>query len=276
MAKNLLLFVSFFVVSQTHGQSSSEKIPLSPSMVVNESGHGDATLLVDEQALSGDPLDGSSGSPQTYWFPGWQADIYPTSAYIDLGQEYALSDIFLYDHAGIKDFMVEVGEPGNWMHLFTDPMSSYNSWKRHEVNVITRYVRVSKSSAGGNMNEIVLYGSPANNAPEIEQITQQAVTVGGQLSIGLSASDSDGDPLAFSLDSGPGFIVLTDLGNGTATIEVMPQAGDEGVYNIEVSVSDGRGGIVSTAFVLIVQPSAVLMPTPPVDMVRNRPVDGMP
>lgn len=179
MAKNLLLFVSFFVVSQTLAQSSSEKIPLSPSMVVNESGHGDATLLVDEQALSGDPLGGGSGSPQTYWFPGWQADIYPTSAYIDLGQEYALSDIFLYDHAGIKDFMVEVGEPGNWTHLFTDPMSSYNSWKRHEVNVITRYVRVSKSAAGGNMNEIVLYGSPTSNSPPVfAAVADRSVAVG--------------------------------------------------------------------------------------------------
>src|SRR5690606_34527094 len=119
------------------------KITLSPSMVVNESGHGDATLLVDEQALSGDPLGGSSGSPQTYWFPGWQADIYPTSAYIDLGRAYALSHIFLFDFTGHGNFTVEVGEPGNWTHLFTDGMSSYNTWGRHDVNVTTQFVRVT-------------------------------------------------------------------------------------------------------------------------------------
>ena len=44
-----------------------EKINLTPKMVINESEIGDATLIADEQDISGDPLYGTSGKPENFW-----------------------------------------------------------------------------------------------------------------------------------------------------------------------------------------------------------------
>lgn len=162
MPKRLPLFILVSFLSFVHAYSQvpgTAKIALSPSMVVNESGHGDATLLVDEQGVAGDPLGGSGGSPGTYWFPGWQSNLYPASAYIDLGGAYELSHVFLYDFTGNSDFAVEVGGPGNWTHLFTDDMSSYNTWERHDVNVTTQYIRVTRTR-GWQYERDRAYGRP--------------------------------------------------------------------------------------------------------------------
>ncbi|HZG74547.1 MAG TPA: hypothetical protein VEZ72_01700, partial [Paenibacillus sp.] len=51
-------------------RASGVKLALSTSMVVNESGRGDAGMLVDEQSTAGDPKNGTGGSPTTTWFPG--------------------------------------------------------------------------------------------------------------------------------------------------------------------------------------------------------------
>ena len=142
-------------------RASGVKLALSTSMVVNESGRGDAGMLVDEQSTAGDPKNGTGGSPTTTWFPGWNSTYHPASAYIDLGQTYNLTDIYLRDVNASGNFVVEVGSPGNWTTVATDSLSSYNAWKAHAVSVATQYVRVTRTNAGANMSELVLYGTPA-------------------------------------------------------------------------------------------------------------------
>ena len=50
--------------------TSDVKLLLTPQMVVNESALGDASQLVDEQQLAGDPLNGKGGAPKTAWTAG--------------------------------------------------------------------------------------------------------------------------------------------------------------------------------------------------------------
>ncbi|MCD9025942.1 fibronectin type III domain-containing protein [Cohnella silvisoli] len=148
-------------VSKATTAASSGKITLTAPMVVNESGLGDATLLVDEQATAGDPAGGTGGAPTTNWQAGWNSSLYPAHAYIDLGQNYDLTSIYLRDTYGIADITISAGSPGNWTSLFTDPLTGFMTWNAHPVTVTTRYVRVSLSAPNVNMTEIVLYGSPA-------------------------------------------------------------------------------------------------------------------
>jgi hypothetical protein len=56
--------------------AQAQKIELTPSMITNESGEGDATLLVDEQTEAGDPRDGSGGKPKTFWNDKGVKEIY--------------------------------------------------------------------------------------------------------------------------------------------------------------------------------------------------------
>jgi hypothetical protein len=135
-----------------------QKITLTPSMVVNESGNGNATQLVDEQATAGDPANGNGGAASTIWTPGWGTQYFPASAYIDLGQVCTVSKIYLKDGPSSGDVVVSVGSPGNWMPVFTDHLLEYDTWNPHVVvPVQTRYVRITLMQQNANVPEIVIY-----------------------------------------------------------------------------------------------------------------------
>ncbi|MEP0367030.1 MAG: putative Ig domain-containing protein [Cyclobacteriaceae bacterium] len=55
----------------------------------------------------------------------------------------------------------------------------------------------------------------------------------------LSATDADGDPISITASNLPSFATLTDNNDGTGTLQVAPQSGDEGTYNVTISASDG-------------------------------------
>lgn len=186
----ILLLVSVLMLSLVHVSpvsAVSAKINLTTSMVTNESSNGDATMLVDEQAAAGDPRGGSGGAPSTTWMPGWNASVYPASAYIDLGQNYDLTDIYLRDVNDIGNIVISAGSPGSWTTLFTDGLTGYNTWNAHPVSVTTRYLRVTRTNLSANISEIVLYGAPASGGSGPDTTAPAAVS---NLSASGSASSS--------------------------------------------------------------------------------------
>ena len=136
-----------------------QKIQLSPAMVVNETGFGEAGKLVDEQAVAGDPRAGRGGTPTTVWFPEWAAWHYPARAFVDLGRSYRLSDVYLYDGQGTGHVTVSAGKPFRWTALLTDDLSHYNVWNAHPVTVTTRYLEITLADAGTKAPELVVYGT---------------------------------------------------------------------------------------------------------------------
>ena len=137
--------------------SLDEKMRLDASMVVNESGKGNAQLLVDEQTVAGNP-DNKGGSPTTIWRPSTDDGVsYPAHAYIDLGEETDLTKFYFRDMDSKGDITVSIGEPGNWTPLFSDHLESYGLWKGVVEHVRTRYVRVTLESSESNVSELVLY-----------------------------------------------------------------------------------------------------------------------
>lgn len=110
---------------------------------------GNASALVDEQ---------NAAAPTTYWFAGWSTAIYPVEAIIDLGREYTLTEITLYDANGTG--LVEFSD-GDLAHsqavIASDSLTRYLKFTSHPVNTTTRYLRVKKFNAA-NMNEVKLMG----------------------------------------------------------------------------------------------------------------------
>lgn len=139
---------------------TAQKIVLTPAMAVNETGFGVAGALVDEQTIAGDPKSGKGGAPKTAWFPEWTAWHYPAKAYLDLGRDYRLTDVYLYDGEGSGLVTISTGKPFAWTPLLTDDLSHYNVWNAHTVAVTTRYLEVVLRDAGSKVPEIVLYGTP--------------------------------------------------------------------------------------------------------------------
>ncbi|MGD8238109.1 MAG: hypothetical protein PVH68_06120, partial [Armatimonadota bacterium] len=135
--------------------SAAGRLPLTPSMVVNESEVGDPTVLVDEQDLVGDP---PRGSPETRWAVGGQHyGKFPLRAYVDLGTVRHLSAIWLYDSNGVGDFRVSYGSPGEWTELFTDDCGTYKKWQPHTAEVSTRYLRFAMLHPQAIVAEVAVY-----------------------------------------------------------------------------------------------------------------------
>lgn len=106
---------------------------------------------------------------------------------------------------------------GNWvsqLHLF-------------DVNSTGEY-QITYAVTGGS-----------NQPPELDAVAAQSIAVGELLEVQFAASDPDGDTLVFSVDPLPEGASLTDSGSGMATLNWQPQAYQTGVYNLQVSVSDG-------------------------------------
>lgn len=110
---------------------------------------GNASALVDEQ---------NSTAPTSYWFAGWSTAIYPVEAILDLGREYTLTEITLYDSNGTG--LVEFSD-GDVSHsqvvIVSDGLTRYLKFTSHNVNLTTRYLRIKKFNAA-NMNEVKLKG----------------------------------------------------------------------------------------------------------------------
>ena len=79
--------------------------------------------------------------------------------------------------------------------------------------------------------------------PVLDQPADMSVTEGGSADQTLTATDEDGDPLAFRLVSGPAYATVTtvDPGAGLASgsVHLAPLEGDAGTITADVGASDG-------------------------------------
>lgn len=156
--------VTLINVGSPRAEAVSAKINLTADMVKSEMNPvlGDITKIVDEQTAAGDPKEGTGTRFLTsQWHAGWSTAATGATAYLDLGQEYVLTDIYLNDGTSGGDLVVSAGTPGNWTPLFTDSLPGYQQWLPHAVNVTTRYVQFKRLTTDSNFHEVVLYGTPA-------------------------------------------------------------------------------------------------------------------
>jgi len=82
------------------------------------------------------------------------------------------------------------------------------------------------------------FNTGVNQPPVLAPIGNQTVNEGQSQAVAISASDPDGNNLFFTSTGLPAFAVLTDQGNGNATLNLNPVSGDAGTYNVSVTVND--------------------------------------
>ncbi|MFK7934374.1 MAG: T9SS type A sorting domain-containing protein [Saprospiraceae bacterium] len=117
--------------------------------------------LADEQDLVEDVLNGAGGEPTQPWQSPWQSNA---QVYLDLGQEYDLKDIYLYDGYGGGRFTVAPGLPSE----NRAPIVDFNAdawppqWRQFPLNTRVRHLTFTKVDLGAKINEIALCGTPAN------------------------------------------------------------------------------------------------------------------
>lgn len=153
----LILILNVYLICfdfQNEKPKPENRIVLSPSMIINEKAFGNAEALVDEQSLNGYSL------PKSVWKTGWiDPKYFPVSAVIDLGKEYHITYISLFDGQGVGNITVESGEPFQWKKDFTYDQKSYNSWITKEINKKSQFIRI-EIEIGVFPYEIKVYGNP--------------------------------------------------------------------------------------------------------------------
>lgn len=101
-----------------------------------------------------------------------------------------------------------------------------------------------------------------NNAPVIQPISDQTLSVGERIAVAVTISDPDGDPLVVSaVAQNPAVVFVEVIGTSTINLEGIAA----GVTAVDVYADDGQGGLTTATFTVTVssaQPSFDLMAYP--------------
>jgi uncharacterized protein YjdB/PKD repeat protein len=100
------------------------------------------------------------------------------------------------------------------------------------------------NSATGVDTQTITVAAAANNAPTFTSTEVTTATEDTTYTYNITTNDADGDSVTITggLQGGgalPGWLTLTDNGDGTATLTGTPTNADVGTYNIELTVDDG-------------------------------------
>ncbi len=140
-----------------------EQIVVDASMVRDlvQGGSVDApAYLFDEQQV--DPFAGEHPISKS-WKPYYNDIRAPYYVEVDLGSNYQLTKVLLHDMHNRNDFIIEYQANNTWLPLIVESGDAYNTWKTHEVSVITSKLRLAMmASPYASMNEILLYGYPSS------------------------------------------------------------------------------------------------------------------
>lgn len=111
----------------------------------------------------------------------------------------------------------------------------------------------------------------ANRAPVIAPLGRIVVVAGTTALREIRATDADGQPVQFSMISGPTWARVTTLhpgrGAGTAALRLTPAPGDVGAASVVVSATDGSDATQRTFDISVLpvspRPSPSVLPWPP-------------
>jgi len=102
---------------------------------------------------------------------------------------------------------------------------------------------------------IVLSPNRTNRPPVLAPIGNRRVYAGEALLVSVTASDPDGDALAFSASGLPAGADFTDLGGGAAELRWTPSSSQVGTFSVVVAVADAGdpAEVASEAFEIAVE-----------------------
>lgn len=144
----------------------SKMIPFEESMMIEDVGRvndNSPLSFFDDNLNVGDPMyDENKIAPAaTYWGPnwGWQGKLENIllTFTLDLGAEYDITDVYIYDQYSSGKMEVYTGEPFNWTLAAEHEQNTFLLWQPISVNKTTRYLHFEFPK---NIfpYEIVIYG----------------------------------------------------------------------------------------------------------------------
>ena len=200
----------------------------------------DSVELVGENGAATNAIDGSAS---TYWHTQWQAasPTHPHWFTVDMGSSARLG--------GFR-YLPRPGGGNGTIALFRFYVSSDGvSWGSP---VATGDFRTLGAAADEKAVRFTI--GLANRAPSITTPSAQSSIAGKAASLTLTASDPDGDALAFSASGLPPGLLI---GSGNGVISGTPT--QSGSFAVSVTVQDARGASASASFNWTVLASSVVI-----------------
>lgn len=169
------------------------------------------------------------GDDSTYWLTQSAPDLaLPHTLVVDMGSTRTLGGFMMMPRAAGG-----AGAIANW-RLHTSP------------DGINWTVAATGTFAATSSEKIVMFdgsAGPTNQPPMIGIIANRTNVSGQTLTMALSATDSDGDPLTYAAAGLP-----TGMTMNAATGVISGTLSAAGTFNVTVTVTDGRGGSANRAF----------------------------
>ena len=204
------------------------------------------TVAADSAEAAGEngaAINAIDGNAATIWHTQWQAasPLPPHTFTVNLGS--------LRTPGGFR-YLPRAGG-GN---------GTIASWRFHTSVDGVNWSQVAQGNfadAGNNASEkTVMFNTtpPANRAPTLAVVANQASVAGQAASLSLSASDPDGDVLAYTATGLP-----TGLAINASTGQISGTVSAAGNFAVSAQVSDGRGGVATQAFTWAVSAAPVVI-----------------
>jgi RHS repeat-associated protein len=146
------------------------------------------------------------------------------------------------------------GNNSNYQLLTTLPANQTLYIDNSVIGNTVYYYKV-KATSSTNFSE---YSNEAavttgNNAPTLGSLPDVPLDYNSPLTISISGSDVDNDPVQISASGIPSFATFVNFGNGTGEIRInAPGANNAGTYPIVITATDSRGSTTQVTFNLIV------------------------
>ena len=154
-------------------------VVITKAMVVNETGSGDAMLWFDEQDMS--------AKPTTRWKTSGNTNCWPAGLVIDLGRDYLIESISLFDsekayRAEGGRLEIAVGKPFTWTTVASPEMENSSKWRVIAIGKRTRYLHLVKhatvmcnlegefpENCDVNIGEVIITGKPLGKSTKAKK-----------------------------------------------------------------------------------------------------------
>jgi predicted esterase len=154
-------------------------------------------------------------------------------------------DSLSYHINGRPSFASFASKPNNTGILTLNPTSSDQG--SYNIQII------ADDNNGGKDTTTFTLTVNNNYSPVIDAISNYTLDEDDNININLTAHDQNAaDVLTWSVNNAPNAFTLTPGANGTATLNLHPSFAAAGIYKVQVTVSDGKGGSDTKQFTVTV------------------------
>ncbi len=161
----LLYGYSKITLPESTSSNLEDQIIISPNMVQDlvSGGSVDSPLFLFDEQLNVNPeLDEHPTSKN--WKPFYTDKKAPYLAEIDLQKKYRITKVYLHDMHSTNNFNIQYATDNKWKLLVNETCDAYNTWKVHDVDVVTDKIRLSiLDNPNAGVNEIIFVGKPVEN-----------------------------------------------------------------------------------------------------------------